>query len=118
MWARVAELMLGLWLVLSPLIFRGTEALERFVAIDIAVGSLVVLFSLLSFWHRTGWAHFGTAAVALGLGLFAYFGSDRPGPPAAQNEITVAMLLLLLAIVPNEANQPPKSWRQHPERSA
>lgn len=111
MWARVAELMIGIWLTLSPFILRHTESLEHFVVIDVAAGSAVVILSLLSFWDRTARAHLVTAALALGLGLFAYFGWDRPGPPAAQNEITVAMLLLLLAIIPNEATRPPKPWR-------
>jgi hypothetical protein len=113
MWARTAELMLGAWLVLSPFIFRGTASQEAFMGIDLAAGSAVVLFSLLSFWRRTEWAHLLTAVLALGLGLFAYFAWERPGPPGAQNEITVALLLLLLAIIPTEANQPPKPWRAH-----
>ena len=117
MWARVAELMIGVWLVLSPFIFRGTESLEHFIVIDISVGSIVVVLSLLSFWDRTAWAHFGTALLALALGLFAYFGWERPGPPAAQNEITVALLLLLLAIIPNEASEPPKPWRDPSTRT-
>ena len=45
-----------------------------------------------------GWAHLMTAVLAVALGALGYFGSDRPGPPAAQNEITIGMLLLLLAI--------------------
>jgi hypothetical protein len=112
MWPRVAELMIGLWLVLSPLIFRNTEAVEQFAAVDVSAGAAVVILSLLSFWHRAEWAHLGTARLALGLGAFAYFAWERPGPPAAQNEIFVALLLLLLAIIPNEASQPPKPWRR------
>jgi hypothetical protein len=111
MWARTAELMIGFWLVLSPLIFRGTPDAGSFVVRDVAAGSLVVLFSLLSFWRRTEWAHLVTMALALLLGLAAYFGWSRPGPPAAQNEIMVAWMLLLLAIVPNEATRPPRPWR-------
>lgn len=111
MWARVAELMIGVWLVLSPFILRGTPSIEAFAALDITAGGAVVLFSLLSFWKPTGWAHLLTAALAVGLGGYAYLAWERPGPPGAQNEITVAMLLLLLAIIPNDANQPPVPWR-------
>lgn len=118
MWPRTAELMIGAWLILSPLVFRGTESVDRFVAIDLAAGSAVVVFSLLSFWRPAERAHLLTAALAIGLGAVAYFGWERPGPPAAQNEITVALLLVLLAIVPNEANEPPEPWRgRAPERS-
>ena len=111
MWARVAELMLGAWLMISPFVFRGTDSVEQFIPIDLAAGAVVVVLSLLSFWTKAAGAHFVTAAVALLLGSYAYLAWDRPGPPAAQNEITVAMMLLLLAIVPNEANTPPKPWR-------
>jgi hypothetical protein len=69
---------------------------------------------MLSFSNRAGWAHAGTALLALGIGLAAYAGHPRPGPPAAQNEIVVALLLLIFAIVPNEATLPPKPWRSAP----
>ena len=111
MWPRVAESMLGLWLILSPLIFRGTEAVERFAVVDVAAGAAVVVFSLLSFWRPTEWAHLGTAVLALGVGAYAYLAWTRPGPPAAQNEIFVSLVLVLLAIIPNEASRPPRPWR-------
>ena len=111
MWARVCELMLGVWLMLSPFIFRGTDELEQLFWIHLGAGAAVVIFSLLSFWRPAGWAHFLTAALAVGLGTFAYFAFDRPGPPAAQNAIAVALLLMMFAIVPNEATLPPESWR-------
>ena len=111
MWPRVAELMLGIWLMLSPLIFRGTEAAGDFVALDVAAGAGVVILSLLSFWQPTARAHLATAALAAGFGAYAYLAWPRPGPPGAQNEIFVALLLLLLAIIPNEASRPPKPWR-------
>jgi hypothetical protein len=114
MWARVSEVWLGAWLLVSPLVFRNTESVEAFAARDVVVGSIVVVLSLLSFWRPTAHAHLLTALLALGFGLAAY-AVPRPGPPAAQNEIAVAMLLVLLAIVPNEASRPPRGWRGDPE---
>jgi hypothetical protein len=111
MWPRVAELMIGLWLILSTLIFRGTNGVEQVAPLDVSAGAAVVVFSRQSFWRRTEWAHVATALLAFGLGAFAYFAWERPGPPAAQNEIFVAFLLLLLAIIPNQATDPPRSWR-------
>jgi hypothetical protein len=110
MWARVSELCLGVWLTLSPLIFAGTPAIESFASRDVLLGSLFALLSLLSFWPRTAHAHLMTAALSLVLLAVAYFGWSRPGPPGAQNEITTALLLLMLAIVPNHANDPPQPW--------
>jgi hypothetical protein len=111
MWARIAEVLAGVWLMMTPVVFAGTESVEAFVARDIGAGLAIVALSLLSFWRRTPWAHLVTALVALGLGLTAYFGWERPGPAAAQNEIAVALTLILFAIVPNEATQPPRPWR-------
>jgi hypothetical protein len=112
MWARVSEMMLGFWLCISPFVFRGTASVDRFVALDLATGAAVVVLSLASFWRRARLAHLATAALALWLGLQAYFTWERPGPPAAQNEIIVAMLLLILAIIPNDASDPPRPWRR------
>lgn len=38
--------------------------------------------------------------------------SPHPTPPALQNDIIVGWLLLMFAIIPNEANIPPRSWRK------
>lgn len=113
MWPRIAELLLGLWLVLTPAIFAGTAAIESFAWRDVAAGLTITALSALSFWRHMAWAHLVTGLVALGLGVVAYFGAERPGPPAAQNEIAVALTLLLFAIVPDDATQPPTPWRSH-----
>jgi hypothetical protein len=115
MWARVIEMMLGIWLLLSPFIFRNTTAVDKFWSTDVITGSAVVLLSLLSFWRPMGRSHLATGILALWLVIWAWFAAARPGPPAAQNEIVVGLLLLMLAIVPNEASLPPESWRR-PER--
>jgi hypothetical protein len=112
MWARVVELMIGLWLCISPLLFRGTASAQAFTAIDLTAGSAVVVLSLLSFWSRTARAHLVTLVLAIGLGAFAWLAWPRPGPPAAQNELMAAMLLALFAIIPNEASAPPRPWRR------
>ena len=111
MWPRLTELLLGAWLVLTPVIFAGTERVDAFAPRDVGAGVAVIILSFLSFWRRAAWAHLVTAVVALALGLAGYFSGARPGPPAAQNEITIALALLLLAIIPNEATQPPRPWR-------
>jgi hypothetical protein len=110
MWPRVSEFFLGAWLMLSPMIFAGTRAVDSFALRDLSAGALIAVLALLSFWTRTARAHLVTAGVALGLFGAAYFGWPRPGPPAAQNDIITALLLLMLAIVPNNANDPPPAW--------
>jgi hypothetical protein len=112
MWPRVAETALGAWLLVSPFVFRHTTGYEPFAAVDLAAGAAAIVLALASFWPRTAWAHLVTIPLAAGLGLFAYLGFERPGPPGAQNEIVVALMLLTFAIVPNEANAPPVPWRR------
>lgn len=111
MWPRLAELLLGLWLMLTPVVFAGTDRIDAFAPRDVVAGAAIVMLSILSFWRRAAWAHLVTALLALVLGSAAYFSGARPGPPAAQNEITIALALLLFAIIPNEATQPPRPWR-------
>ena len=111
MWARVAEVMMGLWLVVSPFIFRHPPEQTGWWANDLICGTLVVLFGLLAFWRPLRNAHAGTLVVALWLCGFAFFSSGTEHPPALQNYMTVGLLLFMLALVPSEAELPPPRWR-------
>ena len=111
MWPRVIEAMLGCWLLVSPFVFRGTDAVDDYTTSALVSGGLIIAMSLLSFWEPGRLARFGTLGVSLWLTAHGYFGAERPGPPAAQNEIMIGLTLLLLAVIPNEASQPPRPWR-------
>lgn len=117
MWPRVAEVALGCWLVITPFVFRGTTAVEDYALNAAMTGSVVIVASLLSFWSRLRMAHLVTLAAALWLAAHGYFLAERPGPPAAQNELTTGLLLLLFAILPNEINDEPRGWRERAENS-
>lgn len=111
MWARVIEVTLGCWLVLSPFIFRHATDQAMHWINDLCCGFAVATLALLSFWHPTRHAHLVTCGIALwliGVGLFA---SPYPAPPALQNNIVVGLLLLIFAIIPDEASLPPSPWR-------
>ena len=110
MWARVVEVMLGLWLVISPFIF-GHAATDRTLWInDLGCGFLIVTLALLSFWCPLRYAHLGIGVVGLWLIVFG-FQSLHPAPPASQNHILMGLLLMMFAIIPNDADLPPRSWR-------
>lgn len=117
MWPRVIEGMLGVWLLLTPFVFRGTEGLDRFAGSSVASGAVVMIASVLSFWRPARHARFLTLAASLWLSLHGYFGADRPGPPGAQNELVVGLTLLLFALMPNEVSEPPEPWRRSPPAS-
>ena len=109
MWPRVVEVMLGAWLVITPIVFRGTESIPAYTTNAVVSGTIVIVASTMAFWHRTGWMRFVTLATACWLAGHGYFSAVRPGPPAAQNELTLGLVLLLFAILPNDVNRPPST---------
>lgn len=111
MWARWLEILLGGWLVASPWVFGEAEG-SRFELISVLPGCVVILLAAASFVQRARRAHLAIGAVAIWLGATAYFGFERPGPPAAQNQITLALLLLTMFAIPNQASAPPEPWRR------
>lgn len=112
MWARAAEVMLGLWLMAGPFVFGHPPGEPRLWWNDLGCGSLVIVVSLLSFWSRTSHAHLLNVGLGLWLVGFGYLGFERPPPAAAQNAFATGILLLMLAIIPSEASRPPRGWRE------
>ena len=111
MWARVIEVMLGCWLALSPFIFRHSAEDRVLWFTDLLSATAVIVFALVSFWSPLRVAHVANLVVALWLIAFGFWGSPYPTPPALQNYIVVGSLLLMFAIIPNEATKPPLPWR-------
>ena len=71
--------MLGFWLLASPFVFRFAETDGSSLANDLLCGLVILVFGFLSFWNRTGWAHFLILPVAAWLIIFGYLA----GPPGA-----------------------------------
>jgi hypothetical protein len=111
-WPRIVELMLGLWLLASPFVFRHDPSATVHWYNDIFCGFLVILVSLLSFAEPCRYAHVATIGIGLWLIGFGYLAAPYPPPVALQNNLVVGMLLVMFAIIPNEASQPPRAWRQ------
>jgi hypothetical protein len=110
MWPRVVELMFGVWLILSPFIFQ-TALGEAPSAGSLVCGAIVVIASCLSYWPPTRHARAITGAVGVWLTGSAYLTATYPAEPAVQNHMLVGLLLIMFAIIPNEAAKPPVSWR-------
>jgi hypothetical protein len=111
MWARVIEVMLGCWLAMSPFIFRHAADERVLWFNDLLSALVVVVLALVSFSPQLRYAHLAIAVVALWLIGFGFWTSAYPAPPALQNDILVGLLLLMFAIIPNEATRPPRPWR-------
>jgi hypothetical protein len=106
--------MLGVWLTMTPFVFRLEQ--PSVWQLEVMVGIAVMVLSLLSFWERTEWAHWVTLGLAVAFGLFAWSWFERPGPPLAQNDILVALLIATFAILPNHIFMPPRAWREFEAR--
>ena len=117
MWARVVEVMLGCWLAVSPFVFRHGADDRLLWFSDLLSAFVVVVLALVSFWPPLRFAHLAIAAVGLWLIALGFL-APYPTAPAFQNDIVVGLLLLIFAIVPNEANQPPKPWVRHLQMNA
>ena len=96
----------------SPWIFGHSDGSSSYYWKDLVCGGLVVLLSALSWWKPTSWAHYFTGGVAAWLGISTWWLVERPGPPAAQNEITMAVFLITMFLLPNQASDPPATWRE------
>ena len=120
MWGRYIEIVLGLYILASPWLLPHREPAWRHLN-EIVCGAAVIVFAIASFFRPTRWAHLLTGVVALWLGGSAYVFEPRPGPPGAQSDITMAYLLIMMFLIPNDASSPPGPWRTavtSPERRA
>ncbi|SRR5690606_22550319 len=116
MWPRVTECMLGCWLLISPFVFRYEDQPLGWWINDYAVGLAVIGLGLMSYWRPTRRIHLLTVLLAIWLVLYGRFGHQYPFPPTAQNYITLGFLLMMLAIIPSRASEPPAEWfKREPE---
>lgn len=111
MWGRVVEMMTGVWLLVSPFVFRAQQD-PYLLWGDVAVAVVIFTLSGLSYWHPTRHAHWLLVGVAIGLVLVGRFATSVPPSPAQQNHIFVGLFLLMMAIIPNQASLPPASWQE------
>jgi hypothetical protein len=112
MWSRVVEIMLGVWLIISPFIFHHPTSQTSWWINDMAVGTAVILFAVFSYWEPTRLAHVGTLIAGTWLIGFAYYHGFGDAPAASQNHLTLGMLLMMFGLIPSEAEEPPKSWEK------
>jgi peptidoglycan/LPS O-acetylase OafA/YrhL len=118
MWGRVIEIIIGLWLVLSPFVWGHYPSNPGLWRSDVISGIAVIGLAVLSFWpfrrlRFLRYAHVGILFVASWVVVFSYFTSGHPAAPGYQNALLTGLTLMLVAIIPNDASQPPTSWRRY-----
>lgn len=124
MWARVVEVMLGLWLVISPFIFGHFPENRPLWLSDVLAGALAASIALASSialatpYRRLRYLHLLNIGVAFWLIAHGYVAGGQASAPGYRNEILTGLVLLLFAVIPVEANDPPESWRRFYTRRA
>ncbi len=109
MWARVSEILLALWLLVSRFLFcYGDLALN---ASDFLIPFSILLFASLSFKESLNKMHLLQTVPALWLLWISYTYPTPWLPFGLQNHILTGLFLLMFAIIPSRASEPPRPWR-------
>lgn len=109
MWARVVEVMLGLWLAISWLIFGYREA--SLLINDFTIAFLICLFSLLSYLPRFQKMHLFNFLIGVWFIILAYMMQGSLFY-VDQNYMILGILFLMISILPSHAKYPPRRWIQ------
>lgn len=112
MWSRVIEAMLGVWLSLSPFIFQHPDEKLWLWVHDMLLAMVITTLPILSYWHPLRRAHWALIPISLWLIAVGFLAAPHPTPPALQNHIMLGLLLLMFAVIPNHASQPPLAWQR------
>jgi hypothetical protein len=110
MWSRVVEIMMGCWLLMSPFIFSHSVEQPSVWINDFGCGLLIILFGLFSYWKPTHQAHLLSIGVSMWLIGFAYWHGFGGPLPYSENHLIVGVMLLMFAVIPNDAERPPRGW--------
>jgi hypothetical protein len=111
MWPRIVEVMLGLWLLLSPLIFRLGAGELALTINHLIYGTATVIVSLIAI--RVRFLRVVTLAIGLSLIGYGYVTGGYPPAPGYLNLIVIGILVCALAILPTDCLQPTQSWREY-----
>jgi hypothetical protein len=111
MWPRVLELLIACWLAASPFVFGHFDESRSLWLNDVICAGILAACALLSLSTKWRRLHLAELPVAAWLLSFGYAASKEP-LPALQNNILVALVIMMVAIIPSEANQPPRGWRE------
>lgn len=109
MWARIIELSIATWLIVSRFLFSYGDLAWNWT--DMAIPALVILCASLSFLESLNKMHLLQVLPAFWL-LYISYSYPTPWLPfGLQNHILVALLLVTFAIIPCRASEPPRPWR-------
>ncbi len=111
MWPRVVEVMLGLWLVLGPLLFRLEPSSLALIVNHLVYGTAVVVAALIAI--RVRFLRVVTIAIGLWLIGYGYAAGGYPPAPGYLNLIVIGVLVCALGLIPTDCLVPTHSWREY-----
>ncbi len=111
MWARVIEFMLACWLATSPFIFSFPDDAMLYWFIDFGCSAAIAFFAFTSFYDPLTKMHLFNLVPAFFLIVLGFCATESFLQYAIQNYIILGILLLMFAIIPTDASQQPKPWR-------
>jgi hypothetical protein len=112
MWGRVVEIMIAVWLSFSPFLFGHFPAIRPLWMSDLICAGAMLLFSSVSFYEPLRRVHLLNILIAGWLIGLGYVYGGYPAAAGYQNNIFTGLTVLLMAIIPNHANQPPRDWQR------
>lgn len=112
MWQRTIEIMLAVWLSISPFIFQHPPDNTLWWYHDWIVAFLILVLASAAFIETFRFSHFLEIPIALWLiGFGWYSGGASMGAPAEQNWMIVGLLILMTAILPTDSTDTPTNWQ-------
>jgi hypothetical protein len=110
MWARISEIICGLWLIGSRFFLSyGDMPLNES---DFIIPALTLLFAALSYVGPLNKMHL-FQVIPAGWLLYISYSYPTPWLPfGLQNHILVALLLLTFALIPSKASDHPRPWKK------
>lgn len=119
MWARTVEIMLGVWLAISPYIFVVPSHVLLVRSLHLLVAAAICTVAFMSFSRRWWLLHFinffiGALLISVTYVWSFYSGIDDQMPwyPLSQNWIVTGLLLSMFGIIPDSCDEPPKEWEE------
>ena len=107
MWARISEMILGVWIAVSHWIFAYDTGLSNF-----GIAGLIWILAGVSFFPKWNKMHL-LQLVPIGWMLYEGFIYPTPILPfALQNYVVTAFLLLMFAPLPSWAADHPIPWQK------
>lgn len=111
MWARVLEMSIACWVILSTFIFDYPKGSPFFWMHDGVAGTLIFLFAALSFYQPLNKMHLFNFLLSFWLMAIGFLIDPVVYHKMVQNYIVIGLLLVMISIIPSKAEEPPKPWR-------